>query len=183
MRIAFYSSKRERCGISTYTDHLAGALTQLGHQVKYFSSAPPYDQTIEEIVAWHPEIFHVQHEAAIMPPNNFLKAYCDTIRSAGAQVFCTIHGEVENNVYAAQGCVKDNRHIIMHRPPTLIGGVTVIPAAEIFNVANANTVLQRYQRTGDFRVSRGTFTQNQFFNQIIEVQSPRILRLGLNVNF
>jgi hypothetical protein len=127
MRIAFYSSKRERCGISTYTDHLAGALTQLGHQVKYFSSSPPYDQTVEEILSWHPEIFHVQHEAAIMPPNHFLKAYCKTISDAGAKVYCTIHGEVENNVYAAQGCVTDNRRIIMHRPPTLIGGVTVIP--------------------------------------------------------
>ena len=59
----------------------------------------------------------------------------------------------------------------------------MIPAAEIFNVTNNNTVLQRYQRTGDFRVSKGTFTQNDFFNQIIEVQSPRILWLGLNVNF
>ncbi|MGE5413730.1 MAG: hypothetical protein ACM3NW_06110 [Syntrophomonadaceae bacterium] len=64
-----------------------------------------------------------------------------------------------------------------------LGGVTIIPAAELFNVANANTVLQRYQRTGDYRVSKGTFEQNQFFNQIIEVQSPRIVRLGLQVNF
>ena len=50
-------------------------------------------------------------------------------------------------------------------------------------MANANTILQRYQRTGDYRASRGTFTQNDYFNQIIEVQSPRILRLGINVNF
>ncbi|HYX22316.1 MAG TPA: TonB-dependent receptor [Thermoanaerobaculia bacterium] len=64
-----------------------------------------------------------------------------------------------------------------------LGGVTIVPAAELFNVANANTVLQRYQRTGDYRVSKGTFTQNPFFNQIIEVQSPRIVRLGIAVNF
>jgi len=67
-----------------------------------------------------------------------------------------------------------------------IGGVTVIPSAELFNVANANTVLQRSQRTGDYRIrSSGTrvFSQYQYFNQIIEVQSPRILRLGIQVNF
>jgi hypothetical protein len=64
-----------------------------------------------------------------------------------------------------------------------LGGLTIIPAAELFNVANANTVLSRYERTGDYRASRGTFTQNDFFNQIIEVQSPRILRLGISVNF
>ena len=67
--------------------------------------------------------------------------------------------------------------------PFNLSGVQIIPTAEIFNVANANTVLQRYQRTGDYRVSTGNFTQNAFFNQILEVQSPRILRLGLTVNF
>jgi hypothetical protein len=67
-----------------------------------------------------------------------------------------------------------------------IGPVTVIPAAELFNVANSNTVLQRYQRVGDYRIkSNGdrVFSQNQYFNQIIEVQSPRIVRLGIQVNF
>jgi hypothetical protein len=64
-----------------------------------------------------------------------------------------------------------------------LGGVTIIPAAELFNVANANTVLQRYQRTGTYNASKGRFSQNDFFNQIIEVQSPRIVRLGIQVNF
>ncbi len=64
-----------------------------------------------------------------------------------------------------------------------IGGVTVIPAAELFNVANSGTVLQRYQRTGRYRASTGEFTPSSYFNQIIEVQSPRIVRLGLQVSF
>jgi Carboxypeptidase regulatory-like domain len=64
-----------------------------------------------------------------------------------------------------------------------IGGFSITPAAELFNVANANTVLQRYQRTGDYRATTGVFTQNDYFNQIIEVQSPRIVRLGLQVTF
>jgi len=64
-----------------------------------------------------------------------------------------------------------------------IGQVTFIPSAEIFNVANSATILQRYQRVGDYRASTGEFTQNDFFNQILEVQSPRILRLGISVNF
>ena len=62
-----------------------------------------------------------------------------------------------------------------------IGPVSVTPAAELFNATNNNTVLQRYQRVGDYR--DGEFNQNDFFNDIIEVQSPRILRLGINVNF
>ena len=64
-----------------------------------------------------------------------------------------------------------------------LGGVTIIPAAELFNVANANTVLQRYERTGSYNAHNGRFSQSDFFNQIIEVQSPRILRLGISVNF
>jgi hypothetical protein len=64
-----------------------------------------------------------------------------------------------------------------------VGPVTVVPAAEVFNVANANTVLQRGQRAGDYRASTGRFTQSDTFNQIFEVQAPRILRLGVNVNF
>ena len=40
-----------------------------------------------------------------------------------------------------------------------------------------------YQRTGDYAATSGEFVQNQYFNQIIEVQSPRIVRLGLQVNF
>ncbi len=62
-----------------------------------------------------------------------------------------------------------------------VGAFSVTPAAELFNVANANTVLQRYQRTGTYR--DGEFTQSAYFNDIIEVQSPRILRLGINVTF
>jgi hypothetical protein len=61
-------------------------------------------------------------------------------------------------------------------------GVAVTPAAELFNVVNSGTILQRYQRTGTFKSSNG-FNQSEFFNQILEVQSPRILRLGLTVNF
>jgi hypothetical protein len=67
-----------------------------------------------------------------------------------------------------------------------IGEVTIVPAAELFNVANANTVLQRYQRVGTYRLRDSgatSFSPDPYFNQIIEVQSPRIVRLGLQVNF
>ncbi len=64
-----------------------------------------------------------------------------------------------------------------------LGGVTIIPSAELFNVANANTVLQRRERVGDYRASTGRFSQSIYFNDIIEVQSPRIVRLGIAVNF
>jgi Carboxypeptidase regulatory-like domain len=64
-----------------------------------------------------------------------------------------------------------------------IGPVTVIPLAEIFNVTNANTVLSSEGFVGNYDGKSGVFGKNQYFNQIIEVQSPRIVRLGLQVNF
>ena len=64
-----------------------------------------------------------------------------------------------------------------------LGQVAVTPAAELFNVANAGTVLQRGQRVGDYRASNQRFSPNSTFNQIFEIQSPRIVRLGINVNF
>ncbi len=64
-----------------------------------------------------------------------------------------------------------------------LGEFSITPAAELCNVANANTVLRRYERTGTYRATTEEFTQSAYFNQIIEVQSPRILRLGINVNF
>ena len=64
-----------------------------------------------------------------------------------------------------------------------IGPVAFTPAAELFNVANSGTILQRGQRAGEYRASNGTFRQNSTFNQIFEIQSPRIVRLGINVAF
>jgi outer membrane receptor protein involved in Fe transport len=66
-----------------------------------------------------------------------------------------------------------------------VGGVSLSATAECFNITNNNTVLQRVSRVGDFdsRPGRNTFTQNSAFNQILETQSPRILRLGGRVSF
>ena len=64
-----------------------------------------------------------------------------------------------------------------------IGPVTFIPAAELFNVTNANTVFNSFPTVGRYNSESGAFVQNPNFNQILEVQSPRILRLGLQVSF
>jgi hypothetical protein len=63
-----------------------------------------------------------------------------------------------------------------------IGPVEAIVAAEVFNVANANTVLQSEQRVGTYDSASG-YTSFPSFGQIVQIQSPRILRLSLQVNF
>jgi hypothetical protein len=71
-----------------------------------------------------------------------------------------------------------------------IGPVTVIPAAELFNVTNNNTVVSRVDNVGFYdpnipklRPKAASFTPNSNFNQITLIQNPRIVRLGLQLNF
>ena len=70
-----------------------------------------------------------------------------------------------------------------------IGPVTVIPAVELFNVTNGNTVQSRDNGVGTYNGNAaGTpddpkFAKNYYFNQIPQIQSPRIVRLGLQLNF
>ena len=64
-----------------------------------------------------------------------------------------------------------------------IGPISATPSAELFNVANSGVVLQRGAQVGIYRASSGSFSQTSTFNDIYEVQSPRIVRLGINVAF
>ena len=72
-----------------------------------------------------------------------------------------------------------------------IGPVTVIVAAELFNVTNANTVLQRDQEWAATSATLDAAGQplppsssrTRLSTRSSEVQSPRIVRLGLQVNF
>ena len=64
-----------------------------------------------------------------------------------------------------------------------IGKVSVTPAAEVFNLANSATVLQRYSRVGTFDNNTGSLSNDSLFNTIQETQSPRILRLGVRMAF
>ena len=66
-----------------------------------------------------------------------------------------------------------------------IGPVTVTPAIELFNVANSNTLLNSEPLAGRYVLGRRTrvFEQNPGFDDTIEIQSPRIVRLGIQVSF
>ena len=65
-----------------------------------------------------------------------------------------------------------------------IGPVTVIPIAEVFNAANGNTVLARNNGVGSYNSPDNPgFSQDHYFNAISQIQSPRILRLGIQVSF
>lgn len=66
-----------------------------------------------------------------------------------------------------------------------LGPLELTPSVDVFNVLNDNAVIQRDPRVGDVRLrSTGVvFTENSSFNQILETQSPRIVRLGLRLTF
>jgi hypothetical protein len=64
-----------------------------------------------------------------------------------------------------------------------IGPVGLSLMAELFNVANSGTVLQRYSKIGDWDLEDEELNFDDSFNQIVETQSPRILRLGARITF
>lgn len=125
MRVALYSSKRPRCGISTYTDYLAQALAGLGHDVRYFRAQAPYDENFAEVLAWKPEIFHFQHEPSIMPPDDVAVKYAQQLRAKGCKVFLTLHTENRQTTASAIRICPNWKAVIVHRP-SLMFDATVI---------------------------------------------------------
>jgi hypothetical protein len=123
MKIALYSSKRDRCGISTYTSHLMDALIRLGHSVKYFGSQKPYEPAFSEALAWKPDVFHFQHESSIMPPEDDLARYAEFLRNGGSKVMITLHTEMPETIRIGRRVGR----IIMHRPAPDAKDAVIIP--------------------------------------------------------
>jgi hypothetical protein len=126
MRISFYSSKRERCGISTYTDHLSMALVKLGHQVSYYKCQQPFEDNFAPALKAKPDVFHFQHEPSIMPPDPVSVKFADELRRGGTKVFITLHTENSSTVKSSREIVSNPKAVIMHRPSLMIDA-TVIP--------------------------------------------------------
>lgn len=127
LKIALYSAKRERCGISTYTEHLAEALALLGHNVKYFNCQPPYEPTFEEILEWRPDVVHVQHETSIVPPDGVMENYLNLLRSQGARVLFTLHTATQVAAQLASRIGAPHKSVITHRFSQEAPGSVVIP--------------------------------------------------------
>lgn len=127
MKIGLYSSKRDQCGISTYTSHLEATFLALGHDVRYFGSQPPYKEAFDEIRSWKPDIFHFQHETSIMPQEDDMRKYADLLRAGGSKVLITLHTENPSTVRVGRKVVVKDRDVILHRPSSEIPEATVIP--------------------------------------------------------
>lgn len=127
VRIALYSSKRDRCGIATYTTHLEDAMASFGHDVKHWGSQVPYDDALDAIVRWKPDVFHVQHEPSIMPPENILVHRCDALREAGTKVVVTLHTESDQSIRLARRLVGPDGKFVLHRPTQAAPDAVVVP--------------------------------------------------------
>lgn len=127
-KIALYSSKRERCGISTYTSQLEEAFATLGHDVRHWGSQPPYEQTFNEIRSWRPDVFHIQHETSIMPPERILEKYASLMSRERIRVMITLHTEGDGAIRLARAATEGlpNR-LVLHRPTPSATEAAVIP--------------------------------------------------------
>jgi len=125
VKIALYSSKRPRCGIATYTNYLEDALRSLGADVRHYGSGVPAEVVFSEVRAWNPEIFHVQHEHAIMPPNETLSNFAQERVQRGRRNIITLH--TESQASAALASRGGFQASIIHRMPELLENAHVLP--------------------------------------------------------
>lgn len=64
-----------------------------------------------------------------------------------------------------------------------VGPLNVTLMADVFNILNRNTVLQRQDRVYSTYNADGTINQNPNDNAITQIQSPRIMRFGVRLSF
>lgn len=144
MRIALYSSKRERCGISTYTSYLQQAFRALGHEAEYWSSYPPYGPAFDAAIAWKADVFHFQHEPSIMPPDSIMGKYVDLMRQRGIKIMITMHTETKKIIESCRSMVKADTNIIIHRATTGISSPSILPMpCPILDILPNRMVLRR----------------------------------------
>ncbi|HEY3124723.1 MAG TPA: hypothetical protein VGK70_11775, partial [Thermoanaerobaculia bacterium] len=99
--------------------------------------------------------------------------------------------DVANNMPAILiGSVSDHRLKNVYEldlrveKTVLLGPVHIVPSLDVFNVTNENTVLFRVGNVGTYDARRARpFQQRPTFNQITQVESPRIFRAGVRVSF
>lgn len=125
MKVALYSSKRPRCGIATYSSYLEKALRKMGADVRHWGSFGDPDQTFSEIRAWNPEVFHIQHERAIMPPDAVLGKFTNERAGQRRKNVITLHTETEQSVEFTR---RNGIHaVVIHRLPKLLQDAHVLP--------------------------------------------------------
>lgn len=125
MRVALYSSKKERCGIATYAVYLENALRELGAEVRHWGSLVNDAMVFSEIRSWSPEIFHVQYEQAIMPPHEILFELARERRRNGGKNVATLHSETP--ISAELGRNEAFNSVLIHRLSKFISGARVFP--------------------------------------------------------
>lgn len=129
MKIALYCHKKDRCGIAGYTASLAAAFESIQHEVRYIEARAPYEDLLNEAVAWGPDVWHVQHEPSIMPPDEVLVKYADLFRAKGTKVAITLHTEHQRTIETAKRMTKDEHGIFLHRPSLKLTDPSIIPMA------------------------------------------------------
>ncbi|MEP6767731.1 MAG: TonB-dependent receptor [Acidobacteriota bacterium] len=119
------------------------------------------------------------------PASYYIRARIRNNNPAGAlPVF-----DIRNTIGRVDDYRLDNLYELDMRfdRPFRVGSLSIIPSVDIFNLTNEGTVLQRANEVGRYtsatRTSAASFAPNARFNQIVETQSPRVLRVGVRIAY
>lgn len=141
MRIALVSSKRERCGIATYTSYLEAALRDRGADVRHWGTSGGWDTAFAGAASWNPDVLHVQYERAIMPPDESMAAVVADFRGRRAATVVTLHSETPESSAMARRAAFDG--VIVHRPGSMLAAVFPMPCP-VYDPAPRNRIRARY---------------------------------------
>lgn len=125
MRIALYSSRKPRCGIATYTNYLEKSLRDLKVDVRHWPSLVNDEGVFSEIRNWSADVFHVQYEQSIMPPQQTLFRFTTERAERGKKNVATLHSETQTSAEVVQ---RGAFHAaVIHRRPELLSGLHLLP--------------------------------------------------------
>lgn len=173
LKVAFICNYGDNCGIATYSNMLIDAIKPLVKEIKVFAEDNSHTEEsamvtkcwsrgksmvncIEQVLAWKPDIVHIQHEFGLFPNGTkFLKMlemlnnipYVITVHSVYEHLdktVCTayiknmiVHSETGKNALRKLGHDTNGIYVIKH------GCVEVVDNTELWNILhNDYSVIQ-----------------------------------------
>ena len=123
LRVAFYSSARERCGIATYTERLRAVLPPDVVSGHFAADDADPGAPFRDAARWGADVVHVQHEFSFIPDDALLRAV-DRLRRGGTPVAATFHTW---NMRAAAVLAPQFDAVFTHRAASGLSGAEVLP--------------------------------------------------------
>lgn len=161
------------------TDHFAGFWQDPNLLVNRYGADPRDSKYIGRVTGSYLLPWNVNFGANYRFTSG--RPFTPTLRLTGLN-----QGDVTINTVKPGVTRLDDQHLLdirMEKRFRLAGKYEVGGTFDVFNLANANTVITANALTGALNVNTGVFTPGRTFRQIQSIFPPRVMRLGVRFTF